>query len=160
MTNRITITGHLGQDAEFKFIERTGRQVLNLSVGDGKSRRNDQGGYDELRPTIWHRVAIWGPMAETWANSGLLVKGAHVDITGEQTIREYEHEGQQRWRSEITAYQIGVREPRNQQQQQHQQPASDQFGSAVPGVMDTPAAQDPWGGGGGGANPPFAPMRS
>lgn len=158
MTNRITITGRLGQDAELKFLP-SGRSVLNLSVGDGKSRRNDSGGYDEIRPTIWHRVAIWGRMAEMWAESGLLVKGAQVDVTGELSIREFEHNGQHRWASEITAYQVGVREPRQSQQQGGGFGQASGFGE--PGGPDTPA-ENPWGTGApsGGANPPFAPMRS
>lgn len=140
--NRITVTGRLGQDAELKFLP-SGRSVLNLSVGDGKSRRNDQGGYDELRPTIWHRVAIWGEVGEMWANSGLLVKGAHVDITGEQTIREFEHNGEQRWSSEINAYQVGVREPRQQQSQPTGGFGQSQ-GFGEPGGPGQQPAGDPW----------------
>lgn len=140
MTNAITIRGALGQDGELRFTNN-GRPVLNLSVADGKSRKDESGNWQELRPTIWHRVAIWGQLAEMWFASGLLTKGAQVEITGEQTIREYEHNGEQRWSSEITAYQVGVREKRGQSQ-----PAqSDQFASAVPGHMGAPAG-DPWAG--------------
>lgn len=152
MTNHITIRGALGQDGELRFTNN-GRPVLNLSVADGKSRRTENGEWEEIRPTIWHRVSVWGQLAEMWANSGLLVKGAQVEITGEQTIREYEHNGEQRWSSEISAYQIGVKEPRNQQtqapQQQYQQPADDGFGSAVPGSMGA----DVWGGNAAGTAP-------
>src|SRR5690625_1214241 len=148
MTNRITITGHLGADAELRFTD-SGRPVLNFSVGDGKSRRGEGGDWVEVRPTIWHRVAVWGPLAEMWANSGLLVKGAHVDVTGELEIREFEYQGESRWSADVTAYQVGVREPRQgggfQQQQQ-----GDPWGGQQSQGQDWPGAAQP-----GTGQPPF-----
>lgn len=135
MTNQITIRGGLGRDAELRFTSN-GRPVLNLSVGDGKSRKDDSGNWQELRDTIWHRVAIWGAVGQMWADSGLMVKGAQVEVTGELEIREYEHNGEQRWSSEINAYQVGVKEPRGDQQQRAPQ-RSQQYAP--------PPEQDPWG---------------
>lgn len=112
MTNTITVSGALGRDAELRFTQ-AGKAVLNLNLADGRSRRTESGEWEEVRPTVWHRVSIWGALAEMWANSNLLVKGAKVDVTGELTIREYEHEGQRRWQAEVRAYQIGVREQAN-----------------------------------------------
>lgn len=143
MTNTIQTSGALGRDAELKFTQ-SGKAVLNLNLADGKSRKNDQGGWDEVRPTIWHNVSIWGALAEMWANSGLLVKGAKVDVTGELTIREFEHQGEKRWASEVRAYQIGVREDRRQQQ-----PSAGGWGQQ-------PAQGDPWNAGTGNDQaPPF-----
>src|SRR5699024_1162175 len=97
-------------------------------------RKDDSGNWQDLRDTIWHRVSIWGAVGQMWADSGLMVQGAQVEITGELEIREYEHNGEQRWSSEITAHQVGVREPRNQQQAPQQQ------------YVPAPVEQDPWGG--------------
>ena len=124
MTNTITASGALGRDAELRFTQ-SGKAVLNLSLADGRSRRTESGDWEEVRPTIWHRVSVWGALAEMWANSNLLVKGAKVDVTGELTIREYEHEGQQRWQAEIRAYQIGVREQANTGHPRPTQPQPD-----------------------------------
>lgn len=136
MTNNITTNGALGRDAELRFTQ-SGKAVLNLSLADGRSRKNDRGEWEEVRPTIWHNVSVWGALAEMWANSNLLVKGAKVDVTGELTIREYEHQGEKRWQTEIRAHQIGVRESTN----------------AAP-RPSTPAA-DPWSTGGDDSRPPF-----
>lgn len=82
----IVATGNLGADAELRTIP-SGRSVLNFRIGDSKSKKNDQGGWDKTAEN-WFNVAIWGELAEFYA--GKLTKGTRVQITGEFYQREYD----------------------------------------------------------------------
>lgn len=82
----IVATGNLGADAELRTTP-SGRSVLNFRIGDSKSKKNDQGGWDKVAEN-WFNVAIWGELAEFYA--GKLTKGTRVQITGEFYQREYD----------------------------------------------------------------------
>ncbi|MEU5838534.1 single-stranded DNA-binding protein, partial [Streptomyces diacarni] len=61
----IVATGNLGVDAELRTTP-SGRSVLNFRIGDSKSKKNDQGGWDKVAEN-WFNVAIWGELAEFYA---------------------------------------------------------------------------------------------
>lgn len=82
----IVATGNLGADAELRTTQ-SGRSVLNFRIGDSKSKKNDQGGWDKIAEN-WFNVAIWGELAEFYAKQ--LTKGTRVKITGEFYQREYD----------------------------------------------------------------------
>ncbi|QRQ79149.1 single-stranded DNA-binding protein [Glutamicibacter protophormiae] len=82
----IVATGNLAADAELRTTQ-SGRSVLNFRIADSKSRKNDQGGWDKIAEN-WFNVAIWGELAEFYAN--FLKKGTRVKITGEFYQREYD----------------------------------------------------------------------
>lgn len=82
----IIATGNLAADAELRTTP-DGRSVLNFRIADSKSRKNDQGGWDTLAEN-WFNVAIWGELAEFYAQK--LTKGTRVKITGEFYQREYD----------------------------------------------------------------------
>lgn len=82
----IVATGNLAADAELRTTQ-SGRSVLNFRIGDSKSKKNDQGGWDKIAEN-WFNVAIWGELAEFYAKQ--LTKGTRVKITGEFYQREYD----------------------------------------------------------------------
>jgi len=82
----IIATGNLAADAELRTTQ-SGRSVLNFRIGDSKSRKNDQGGWDKIAEN-WFNVAIWGELAEFYAKQ--LTKGTRVTVTGEFYQREYD----------------------------------------------------------------------
>lgn len=82
----IVATGNLGADAELRTTP-SGRPVLNFRMGDSKSKKNDQGGWDTVAEN-WFNVTIWGELAQFYANQ--LKKGVRVKITGEFYQREYD----------------------------------------------------------------------
>lgn len=163
----IIATGNLAADAELRTTQ-AGRSVLNFRIADSKSRKNDQGGWDTLAEN-WFNVAIWGELAEFYAQK--LTKGTRVKITGEFYQREYDKkDGSGKGVSlDVTAWGVNIIPKRDNNngggfsnsggfQQPAQQSAPPQS-QPQQGGWNAPAA-DPWstggnngGNGGGWGNP-------
>lgn len=129
MSNTLTVTGNLGRDADLKYTS-SGTPVLELSIADTPRKKTDTGWADD-GPTNWFRASVWGALAEAIANSLTAVKGAQVTVTGQLTVREYEHNGEKRTSLDVRADTVGIREKRGQQQ-------------AQPGVRQSAPTPDPW----------------
>ena len=144
----IVATGNLGADAELRTTP-SGRSVLNFRIGDSKSKKNDQGGWDKTAEN-WFNVAIWGELAEFYAKQ--LTKGTRVQITGEFYQREYDkNDGSGKGVSlDVTAWGVRIIPKRDnsnggggfnaQPQQSAPQPQQSQ---PQQGGWNAPAA-DPW----------------
>lgn len=150
----IIATGNLGADAELRTIP-SGRSVLNFRIGDSKSKKNDQGGWDKIAEN-WFNVAIWGELAEFYV--GKLTKGTRVQITGEFYQREYDkNDGSGKGVSlDVTAWGVRIIPKRDnsnggggfnaQPQQAPQQSVPQRPAGGSPGFHN-PAPQggnDPW----------------
>lgn len=150
MTNKISVTGALGRDAELKHT-KNGSPVLEFSLADSLSRKDDNGAWVDVRETIWWRVSLWGSLAEALAPA--LVKGARVEVTGPVQIRTYSKiDGTQGISYEIRADTVGVVARHGATN------AAPQFGSsAAQTAFDqyNAAAADPNAWGGGDDAPPF-----
>ena len=59
--NKVIIVGNLGQDPEVRYMP-SGDAVANLSLATSESWKDKQGQMQEV--TEWHRVAIFGNLAE------------------------------------------------------------------------------------------------
>ena len=66
-----------------RFNDVNGKPVANLAVAAGRSRKNDQGGYDTLSDTFYD-VAFWGSHHDLIAALGI-GPGDTVNITGNVT---------------------------------------------------------------------------
>lgn len=75
--NSITICGHIGRDAELRFLP-DGKPVASFTVADQQGRD---------KPPIWWRCSLFGTRAESLAQH--LTKGQAVTIIGQVTEREY-----------------------------------------------------------------------
>jgi single-strand DNA-binding protein len=140
----ITTVGNVGEPT-MKFTSG-GKPVLEFSLAENHSKKNQQGGWDE-DGTTWRRVTIWDKKAETLAE--VLKKGDRVIVTGSERLREYTaKDGTQGKSLEVTARDIGIipRAPQNGTQQ----PAQGQGGWG-----NAPAASGAWGQGGADNSPPF-----
>ena len=147
----IVAIGNLGADAELRTIP-SGRSVLNFRIGDSKSKKNDQGGWDKVAEN-WFNVAIWGEIAEFYASQ--LTRGTRVTITGEFYQREYDkNDGSGKGVSlDVTAWGVRIHPKRDnnsngggfQSQPQQSAPPQQQQG----GGWNAPQS-DPWGQSGGG----------
>lgn len=123
---KIEATGNLGGEPEIRYSP-SGRPVMNVSICDSKSRKNDQGGWDTLAEQ-WLRVALWGDEAEHYANT--LHKGDRITVFGEFYAKPFQRkDGGEGLGLEVTAYAI---QP-HQKRQQGNQPSNGNAGTWTPG---------------------------
>ncbi|MEO5368172.1 MAG: single-stranded DNA-binding protein [Magnetococcus sp. WYHC-3] len=95
--NKVQLIGNLGQDPEVRFTQN-GKPVANLSLATSDSW-NDQQGQKQER-TEWHRVVIFGKLAEIAQN--YLRKGSKVYIEGSLQTRKWtDQQGQDRYTTEV-----------------------------------------------------------
>lgn len=87
--NKVILIGNLGQDPEARFTPQ-GTAVTNLSIATNESWK-DQSGETQDR-TEWHRVVMYGRMAETAAE--YMKKGQMVYVEGRLNTREWEDQNQ------------------------------------------------------------------
>ena len=95
--NKVILVGNLGQDPESRFTPQ-GTAVTNLSVATNESWK-DQNGETQDR-TEWHRVVMYGRMAETAVE--YMRKGQMVYVEGRLQTRSWEDkEGMKRYSTEV-----------------------------------------------------------
>ena len=87
--NKVILIGNLGQDPEARFTPQ-GTAVTNLSIATNESWK-DQSGEVQDR-TEWHRVVMYGRMAETATE--YMKKGQMVYVEGRLHTREWEDQNQ------------------------------------------------------------------
>tara|TARA_B100000427_G_scaffold323843_1_gene327937 strand:- start:1829 stop:2233 length:405 start_codon:yes stop_codon:yes gene_type:complete len=87
--NKVIIVGNLGQDPEARYTPQ-GTAVTNLSVATNESWKNQEGQIQDR--TEWHRVVVYGKMAET--ASQFMTKGSMVYVEGRLRTREWEDQNQ------------------------------------------------------------------
>ena len=87
--NKVILVGNLGQDPESRFTPQ-GTAVTNLSVATNESWKDQNGDIQER--TEWHRVVMYGRMAETAVE--YMRKGQMVYVEGRLNTREWEDQNQ------------------------------------------------------------------
>jgi single-strand DNA-binding protein len=96
--NKVILIGNLGADPETRAIP-SGTTVANLRVATSESWRDKQSGEQQER-TEWHRVALFGRLAEIAAE--YLKKGSQVYIEGSLRTRKWQDkQGNERYSTEI-----------------------------------------------------------
>jgi len=128
--NKVIIIGNLGKDPEVRHTPQ-GMAVGNFPVATSESW-NDKSGQKQER-TEWHRVVVWGKLAELCQR--YLSKGRKAYIEGRLQTRAWDDkEGQKRYTTEIVATTV-------------------QFLDSANAERSTTAADDPFG-----APPDFGSM--
>src|SRR5471030_1000296 len=103
--NKVILIGFLGQDPEIRYLP-SGPAVANLSLATSESWRDKQSG-EEKEKTEWHRVVIFGKLAEIAGE--FLRKCSQVYIEGQlQTRKWQDNSGVDRWTTEIVVKQQGT----------------------------------------------------
>ena len=87
--NKVILVGNLGQDPESRFTPQ-GTAVTNLSIATNESWKDQNGDIQER--TEWHRVVMYGRMAETAVE--YMRKGQMVYVEGRLNTREWEDQNQ------------------------------------------------------------------
>jgi single-strand DNA-binding protein len=98
--NKVIIVGNLGVDPETRYMP-SGGAVTNLRVATSESWKDKNTGEQQER-TEWHRVAMFGRLAEIAAE--YLRKGSQVYLEGSLRTRKWQDkEGNDRYSTEIIA---------------------------------------------------------
>ena len=96
--NKVILIGNLGNDPEVRFTPN-GSAVANLSLATSESWR-DQNTQQMQERTEWHRVVIFGKLAEIAQQ--YLRKGSKVYIEGSlRTNKWQDQQGQDRYTTEV-----------------------------------------------------------
>jgi single-strand DNA-binding protein len=134
--NKVILIGNLGADPETRAIP-SGTTVANLRIATSESWRDKQSGEQQER-TEWHRVALFGRLAEIAAE--YLKKGSQVYIEGSLRTRKWQDkQGNDRYSTEIIGNELQMLGGRGG------------GGGAATGTGPAPSfAEEPSGGGGGG----------
>lgn len=96
--NKVIIVGRLGQDPEMKAVGQ-GATVTRISVATSENWVDKSGQKQER--TEWHRVVVWGKLAEICGK--YLAKGRQVYVEGRLQTRSWEDNGQKKYSTEIVA---------------------------------------------------------
>jgi single-strand DNA-binding protein len=97
--NKVIVIGRLGADPEVKTVAG-GNTVARLSVATSENWTDKQGQKQER--TEWHRVVVWGKLAELCGK--YLSKGRQAYIEGRLQTRSWEDQsGQKKYTTEIVA---------------------------------------------------------
>jgi single-strand DNA-binding protein len=130
--NKVIIMGTLGQDPEVKYTP-SGAAVCNLSVATSEQWKDKQTG-EKKEQTEWHRVVIFGKLAEVAGEH--LRKGSQVYVEGKLRTRKWtDQSGVEKYTTEIVLQPMNgvmqmiggkASDNGNQQSQQRQQPGSNQ----------------------------------
>ena len=98
--NKVILLGRLGQDPELKYTP-SGAAVCNFSLATSESCADKATGQKQER-TEWHRVVVWGKLAELC--NQYLSKGRQAFVEGRLQTRSWEdNNGQKRYTTEINA---------------------------------------------------------
>lgn len=97
--NKVILLGRLGQDPELKYTPG-GSPVCNFSLATTESW-TDKGGQKQEK-TEWHRVVVWGKLAELC--NQYLAKGRQAFLEGRLQTRSWDDkDGNKRYTTEILA---------------------------------------------------------
>jgi len=97
--NKVILIGRLGQDPELKYTP-SGSEVCNFSMATSESFTDKAGTKQEK--TEWHRIVVWGKLAELC--SQYLKKGREAYVEGSLQTRSWENkEGVKQYTTEINA---------------------------------------------------------
>jgi single-strand DNA-binding protein len=97
--NKVIILGRLGQDPELKYTPG-GMAVCNFTLATSESWA-DKAGQKQER-TEWHRIVVWGKLAELC--NQYLTKGRQAYVEGSLQTRSWDDKtGQKRYTTEINA---------------------------------------------------------
>src|SRR5947209_12446561 len=98
--NKVILIGNLGKDPEVRYTP-SGQAVANFTIATNENWTDKQGQKQER--TEWHRVVVWGKMAEVVGQH--LTKGRQVYVEGRLQTRSWDDKtsGQKRYATEIVA---------------------------------------------------------
>jgi single-strand DNA-binding protein len=105
--NKAILIGRLGKDPEMRFTP-SGRAVTNFTMATSDYWMDQNN--ERQEKTEWHRIVVWGKLAETCAK--ILSKGKLVYIEGRLQTRAWDdRDGNKRYTTEIVANAMQILSP-------------------------------------------------
>lgn len=118
--NRAILIGRLGRDPDMRHTQ-DGTAVANVSLATSESWRDKNTG-EKREKTEWHRVVLWGKLAEVaekWVH-----KGDQIMIEGKIETRKWQDQsGQDKYTTEIRAERMEMLGSANNRGDAHEQSA-------------------------------------
>lgn len=101
--NKVIIVGRLGKDPEVRYTPN-GQAVANFTVATSENWTDKTSGQKQEK-TEWHRIVVWGRLAELCRD--YLKKGRQVYVDGRLQTRSWDdREGTKKYTTEIIANNI------------------------------------------------------
>jgi single-strand DNA-binding protein len=135
--NRVILLGNVGTEPESKQIPSGA--VINFSLATSESWKDKNSG-DQKEQTEWHRVVIFGKLAEI---AGQYVKkGSKLYIEGSLRTRSWEQDGQKRYATEIVANEMQMLDGKPEGQQAAKPQTSGQNARNAPAAFPADDFED------------------
>lgn len=137
--NKVILVGNLGRDPEVRYSP-DGTAICNLSLATTSSWKDKASG-EKREETEWHRVVIYGRLAEIAGE--YLAKGRSVYLEGRLKTRKWQDKdtGADRYSTEIVADQMQMLGGRDEDSRPTPAPAARPSGTANARAAYTPPAQ-------------------
>ena len=131
--NKAMLIGNLGKDPEVRYTA-SGQAVASFNLATSEKFKNKSGEWEER--TEWHRVTLWGKLAEIAGE--YLSKGKTVYIEGRlQTRKWQDNSGNERYTTEIVGDRMQMLSPKGERK------SGDSAGSSAGGgSYEEPPFQD------------------
>lgn len=107
--NKVTLIGTLGRDPEVRVMPN-GNAVANINIATDESYNDKQTG-QKVEQTEWHRLVIYGKLAEICQQ--YLKKGSRAYFEGRLRTREWEKDGIKRYTTEINCFDMMMLDSRS-----------------------------------------------
>jgi single-strand DNA-binding protein len=107
--NQLILLGRLGETPELRTTPN-GNHVSNLSIATSKKVK-DKTTSSFIEKTTWHRVTVWGPLAENCCQ--YLKKGSQVFAECELSNDSYMKDDEKIYQTVITANRVDFLSPKN-----------------------------------------------
>ncbi len=99
MLNKVELIGRVGNDPESRYMPN-GNLVVNLSIATNR-RWKDKNSGEKVEETEWHRVVMYGKLAEITAE--YVKKGRLIRAAGRIKTRKWNKDGVDHYSTEIIA---------------------------------------------------------
>ncbi|WP_281291635.1 single-stranded DNA-binding protein [Myxococcus llanfairpwllgwyngyllgogerychwyrndrobwllllantysiliogogogochensis] len=100
--NKVILIGNLGADPEVRFTT-AGQAVANFRIATSESWTDKQG--EKQERTEWHRIVVWGKLAELCGE--YLKKGRQCHVEGRLQTREWtDKENRKNYTTEVVATEV------------------------------------------------------
>ena len=137
--NKAILIGNLGADPEVRFTPG-GQAVANFRIATSESW-TDKGGQKQER-TEWHRIVVWGKLAELCGE--YLAKGRQCFVEGRLQTREWtDKENRKNYTTEVVANNVvflGARDPALTGANRPKRNGAEDYGAPPPGAEETSTA--------------------